>query len=295
MAGNIFHATMTPRSKIIAAAVLFSSGGAAIKWCSFGAWQLAAGRAGVAMLTILILLPEARRGWSWRTVVVGFAYAATTLLYVQANKHTTAASAIFLQSTSPLFILLLAPLLLGEHATRRDIMQMAVMAAGLGLFFLGMDRPSATAPNPALGNALAAICAVTWAFTVMGYRWLAARGASVAAAAVSGNITAGIFALVMAQPLSAGRPADWAVIVFLGVCQLGIPYLFLARAVPQVRALEVGLFLLIEPVLNPIWAWLVHGETPGRATLVGGAVILGATAGRMVLDVRRASRESVAA
>jgi len=286
---------MSPRSKIILAAVLFSSGGAAIKWCSFGAWQLAACRAALAMLTILILLPEARRGWSWRTIVVGFAYAATTLLYVQANKHTTAASAIFLQSTSPLFILLLAPLLLGEHATRRDIMQMAVMGAGLGLFFLGLDRPSVTAPNPALGNVLAAICAVTWAFTVMGYRWLAARGASVAAAAVSGNITAGIFALVMAQPLSAGRPADWAVVVFLGVCQLGIPYLFLARAVPQVRALEVGLFLLIEPVLNPIWAWLVHGETPGPATLVGGAVILGATAGRMVLDVRGARRESVAA
>jgi len=295
MAGNIFHATMSPRSKIILAAVLFSSGGAAIKWCSFGAWQLAACRAALAMLTILILLPEARRGWSWRTIVVGFAYAATTLLYVQANKHTTAASTIFLQSTSPLFILLLAPPLLGEHATRRDIMQMAVMGAGLGLFFLGMDRPSATAPNPALGNVLAAICAVTWAFTVMGYRWLAARGASVAAAAVSGNVTAGIFALVMAQPLSAGRPADWAVVVFLGVCQLGIPYLFLARAVPQVRALEVGLFLLIEPVLNPIWAWLVHGETPGPATLVGGAVILGATAGRMILDVRGARRESVAA
>ena len=123
---------MSPRSKIIAAAILFSSGGAAIKFCSFGAWQLAAFRAAIAMLTILVLLPESRRGWSWRTVVVGFAYAATTLLYVQANKHTTAASAIFLQSTSPLFILLLAPVLLGEHATRRDIGQMAVMGVGLG-------------------------------------------------------------------------------------------------------------------------------------------------------------------
>ena len=277
---------MSPRSKIIAAAILFSSGGAAIKWCGFGAWQLAAFRAAFALLTILIVLPESRRGWTWRTVVVGFAYAATTLLYVQANKHTTAASAIFLQSTSPLFILLLAPLLLGEHATRRDIAQMAVMGAGLGLFLLGLDQRSATAPDPALGNVLAAICAVTWAFTVMGYRWLAARGASVAAAAVSGNLTAGTIALVMAQPLAAGRPADWTVVAFLGVCQLGIPYLFLARAVPRVRALEVGLFLLIEPVLNPIWAWLVHGETPGPTTLAGGALILGATAGRVILDLR---------
>src|SRR6267143_252066 len=213
---------MSPRSKIITAAILFSSGGAAIKFCGFGAWQLAACRAALAMLTILALLPE--------------------------------------------------------HATRRDIGQMAVMGVGLGLFLLGHDRPSATAPNPVLGNVLAAICAVTWSFTVMGYRWLAARGASVAAAAVSGNLTAGTIALVMAQPLVAGRPVDWAVVVFLGVFQLGIPYLFLARAVPRVRALEVGLFLLIEPVLNPIWSWLVHGETPGPATLAGSALILGATA-----------------
>lgn len=285
---------MSPRSKIIAAAVLFSTGGAAIKWCAFGAWQLAAFRATFAALTISVLLPEARRGWTWRTVLVGLAYAATTLLYVQANKHTTAASAIFLQSTAPLFILLLAPLLLGEHATRRDIAQMAVMGVGMCLFLLGLDRPSATAPNPALGNVLAAICAVVWAVTVIGYRWLAARGASVAAAAVSGNITAIVVALVMAQPLTAGRPADWAVVVFLGVCQLGIPYLFLARAVPRVRALEVGLFLLIEPVLNPIWAWLVHGETPGPTTIAGGVLILGATAGRMILDGRN-SREPVTA
>src|SRR5437588_4324505 len=210
---------MSSRSKIIAAAILFSSGGAAIKFCGFGAWQLAACRAALAMLTILVLLPESRRGWNWRTVVVGFAYAATTLLYVQANKHTTAASAIFLQSTSPLFILLLAPLLLGEHATRRDIMQTAAMGVGLGLFFLGSDKPSITAPNPALGNTLAAICAVTWAVTVIRYRWLAARGAAVAAAAACGNLTASVFALVMAQPLVSGRPVDWGVVAFLGICQ----------------------------------------------------------------------------
>lgn len=284
---------MSPRSKILAAAVLFSTGGAAIKFCGFGAWQLAAFRAAFATITILVVLPEARRGWTWRTGLVGVAYAATTLLYVQANKHTTAASAILLQSTSPLFILLLAPLLLGEHASRRDIAQMAVMGAGLSLFFLGSDKPSATAPHPALGNVLASICAVTWAFTVIGYRWLAARGTSVAAAAVSGNLTAALIAMVMAQPLAVGRPVDWAVVVFLGVCQLGIPYLFLARAVPQVRALEVGLFLLIEPVLNPIWAWLVHGEAPGVATILGGALILGAAALRSVSDTRPATSEAV--
>src|SRR6267378_6348496 len=285
---------MTPRSKIVLAAVLFSTGGAAIKWCGFDGWELAAFRAGIALSTILLLVPEARRGWSWRTALVGCAYAATTLLYVQANKHTTAASAIFLQSTSPLFILVLAPWLLGEHATRRDLWQMGMMGLGLVLFFFGLDQPSATAPDPLFGDILAACCAVTWAFTIIGYRWIVARGGSVATAAASGNLTACIVALVLAQPLAAGRPVDWAVVAFLGIFQLGIPYLFLARAVPQVRALEVGLFLLIEPVLNPIWAWLVHGETPGPATLVGGALILGATAVRVVADARLPPRAELA-
>lgn len=286
---------MSPRAKVICAAVLFSTGGAAIKLCSFPAWQLAAFRAALALVTIFVLLPEARRGWTWRTIVVGFAYATTTLLFVQANKHTTAASAIFLQATSPLFILLLAPLLLGEHANRRDFAQMAVMAVGLGLFFLGTDRASTTAPNPTLGNVLAAVCAVTWSFVVIGYRWLVARGSSVAAAAVAGNLIASSVALLMAGPLTAGRPVDWGVVVFLGVFQLGVPYLFLARAVPHLRALEVVLFLLIEPVLNPIWAWIVHGETPGPAALIGGALILGATAGRTILDARQVARETLAA
>src|SRR5258707_12399566 len=125
---------MTPRSKIVVAAILFSTGGAAIKWCGFDGWQLAAFRAGIALATILTLIPEARRGWSWRTALVGCAYAATTLLYVQANKHTTAASAIFRQSTSPLFILALAPWLPGEPATRRDLCEAGVMGLGLMLF-----------------------------------------------------------------------------------------------------------------------------------------------------------------
>jgi len=277
---------MTPRSKIVVAAVLFSTGGAAIKWCGFDGWQLAAFRAGIAFATMLLLIPEARRGWSWRTGLVGCAYAATTLLYVQANKHTTAASAIFLQSTSPLFILVLAPWLLGEHATRRDLLQMTMMGLGLVLFFFGLDQPSATAPDPLLGDVLAGTCALTWAFTVIGYRWIVARGGSVATAAASGSLTACLVALVLAQPLAAGRPVDWAVVAFLGVCQLGVPYVFLVRAIPRLRALEVALFMLIEPVLNPVWAWLVHGERPGPAALVGGGLILGATVVRSLVDAR---------
>lgn len=277
---------MSPRLRLAAAAVLFSTGGAAIKWCGFDGWQLAAFRALIAFGALLVMIPEARRGWTWRTLLVGCAYATTTLLYVQANKHTTAANAIFLQSTSPLFILALAPWLLGEPVSRRDLVHMALMGVGLALFFSGVDQPFATAPDPFLGNILAALCAVTWAFTVIGYRWVVKYGGHVAPAAASGNLTACLIALPLALPLEPGQAGDWLVLGYLGVFQLGLPYVFFARAVPKLTAMEVSLILLIEPVLNPIWAWLVHGEAPGGMALAGGAIILTVTVLRSVYDAR---------
>lgn len=265
-------------------AVLFSTGGAAIKYCAFGGWQLAIFRALVAAVVLLVFLPEARQGWSWRTLLVGCSYAATTLLYIQANKHTTAANAIFIEATAPLFILVLAPWLLHERVSRRDVVHMGLMAAGLALFFVGADRPSATAPHPFLGNLLAAGCAVTWAFTVVGYRWVVKHGGHVAAVAVGGNVLAGAVALPLALPLVAGTPSDWLTVLYLGAVQLGLAYIFFARAVPHLPALEVSLLLLIEPVLNPIWAWLVHGEVPRVLALAGGGIILVVTVLRSVYD-----------
>lgn len=264
------------------AAALFSTGGAAIKWCAFGALQLSTFRALIAGAALLLLVPASRRGWSWRVVLVGCAYAVTTLLFVQANKLTTAANAIFLQSTSPVFILLLAPVLLKEPISKGDLRQLALTAAGMALFFVGVEQTFATAPNPRLGNALAVGCAVSWSFTLIGYRWISAQGTSPAAAAVVGNLIAGVAALALGVPFEAGRASDWAAVAYLGVVQLALPYVFLSYAVPRLGALEVSLLLLVEPVLNPVWAWLVHGETPSGWALVGGALILGATVGRVV-------------
>jgi drug/metabolite transporter, DME family len=280
---------MSPRSRVVAAAVLFSTGGAAIKLCGFGVWQLAAGRALVAACAMLLLIPDARRGWSWRSPIVAVAYAGAGLFFVLANRQTTAASAIFIQATHPLFILALAPVLLHEHVTRRDLEYMALLVVGMALLLSAPGRQFATAPNPVLGNIFAAACAVCWALTVMGYRWVARRPGTrgndavgdhgpVAAAAVTGNVMIVLIALPFALPLTVGTPRDWVVVVYLGVFQLALAYVFLSRAVAAVRALEVALVGLVEPVLSPIWAWLMHGETPGPRVFFGGAIILVATA-----------------
>lgn len=272
---------MKARWQLVLAAVCFSTAGAVIKASTFGAWQIAAFRALIAMLAIILLIPEARRRWTWRVGLVGVAYAAAGLLFVFANKLTTAANTVFLQATNPLFVVALAPTLLHERVRAADLRFMAVLAGGLALLFVGGNRQFATAPDPALGNLLAAGSAVAWAFTVTGYRWLARSGEDhgvVASAAACGNLLVFLVCLPNAWPLASGRTGDWLAVAFLGVFQLGLAYVFLSRAIARVPALEASLFLLVEPVLSPVWAWLVHGEAPGPLAVVGGVVILTATA-----------------
>jgi DME family drug/metabolite transporter len=281
------------RLRVLAAAALFSSGGAVIKSISLGAWQVASFRSAVAAATLFLLMPETRRRPNARMLAVGAAYAATMVLFVQSNKLTTAASAIFLQSTAPLYVLLLSPWLLEERVRPRDLAYMAVLAAGLGLFFVGLDPVSATAPNPLLGNVLALLSGITWALTIMGLRALGTRagegGSWGPAASLWGNAIAAAACLAPALPVESSRPADWLFLAYLGVFQIAVAYIFLLRGIERVRALEASLLLLLEPVLNPIWAWIVHGERPGGWSLTGGAIILLATLAKSWLDARRAT------
>jgi len=268
------------RIQILAAACLFSTGGAAIKAIELGGWPIAGFRSGIAAAVLLLLVPAARQGWSWRVLPVGAAYAATLVLFVLANRLTTAANAIFLQATAPLYILLLGPLLLREPVRRSDLVFMALVGTGLALFFVGSEMPAATAPDPAAGNLLAAASGLTWALTVIGLRWIGRAGSGMVspiAPVVAGNAMAFLACLPMALPMPLGRPLDWILIAYLGVFQIGLAYLLLTTAIRHVSALEATLLLLLEPALSPAWAWLVHREEPSAWALAGGALIVTAT------------------
>ena len=291
------------RLEVLAAALLFSTGGAAIKACQLDGWQVAGLRSALGALTLLVLIPGARRGWTWRTALVGLAYAATLFLYVQANKHTTAANAIFLQSTAPLYLLLISPLLLRERVARRDLVTMALLAGGLALFFAGHESPQRTAPDPRLGNALAALSGVCWALTVAGLRWLArtegeqggSRVGAAAAAAALGNGFVFLACLPWMLPLGPVAPGDLAIVTYLGVFQIGLAYVFMTRGVRGLAAMEASLLLLLEPVLNTIWAWLVHGEVPGPWSAAGAGIILLTTARYATTRRRRPQASSASA
>jgi drug/metabolite transporter (DMT)-like permease len=277
---------LVPRLKVLGAAALFSTGGAAIKAVSLPGFQVACLRSGVAVVALLAMMPRARRRPGLRELAVSSAYAASMVCFVLANKLTTSASTIYIQNTAPLYVLLLAPWLLHEPIRRRDISFMVALAAGLAFFFVGLDPASATAPDPLRGDLFALLAGVFWAITVLGFRFLGRGEGSGGTAAVLGNVLACLFCLPMALPIAASRPADWAILGFLGIFQIGLAYVFLTSALEKVPAFEASLLLLLEPVLNPIWSWLVHGERPSPWSLVGGAVILAATVVKSWVDVR---------
>jgi drug/metabolite transporter, DME family len=278
------------RAQVLAAALLFSIGGAGIKACALTSWQVAGLRSGFAALFILLLLPDSRRRWTWRTTLVGAAYAVTMILFVLSNKLTTSANSIFLQSTAPLYVLLLGPWLLKERNRPSDLLVMVIVGLGLALFFVGSESPIRTAPDPLRGNILAVACGLSWALTIMGMRWLGreeqeGRG-SAAPAVAAGNLIALLASLPFALPVVGARSLDWGIVVGLGTVQIGLAYIFLTRGLRTIPAFEVMILLLLEPALNPIWAWLIHGERPGALPLIGGALILGATGLKTWIDSR---------
>lgn len=285
---NMDRSPVAARLEVLAAAALFSTGGAAIKACAFDGLQVASLRSGIAALALPLLLGPARRGWGRPgTWLVAVAYAATLVLFVTSTKLTTAANAIFLQSTAPLWVLVLSPWLLAERFRVRDLGFLAAAAAGLAALLAGTAPPSATAPDPATGNLLALAAGVSWALTVMGLRHLERAGERGGlAAAAAGNVLAFLAVLPWAWPIPAGSTTDWLVLGWLGVFQIGLAYLFLTRGLARVPALEASLLLLVEPVLNPLWTWLAHGENPGGWSLAGGAVVLAVVAARGLLEAR---------
>ncbi len=257
---------------------------------------MAGGRAAVAALVLLLLIPGLRRFWQPKALAVGAAYGATTVLFVIANKLTTAANAIFLQSTAPLYLLVLGPWLLGERNRRSDVLLTGTLAVGMGLFFVGSEQPGETATDPVLGNLVATAAGFTWAWTLVGLRWIGRRdpgcevlpGSSdlAGAAIVAGNVLAFLLCLPWVFPLPAAAPLDLALVGYLGVFQIGLAYVLMTRGIERVPALEVALLLLLEPVLSAGLAWVILGEQPGAWALTGCAVILAGTAGRTLLAAR---------
>lgn len=277
-------------AQVLCGAVLLSTGSTVIKAVSFNALELAAWRALVIASFLAIAIRPSRACWDRTLLPAAFAHAITTLLFMWGNKLTSAAVAIFLQYTAPLYLLLLGPWLLREPARRTDPAFVLVLLGGMLLLLIGPAPRSQTATNPQLGALVAGTCGIAWAFTTLTMRQLSRRVPDGFQRAIAAVILANMGLAVLLLPWvgwpAAASPRDWSLVAYMGVFQLGCAFILISLGLRRITALEGALLLLLEPLLNPIWAFLIHGEIPGPLVLAGGILILLASAGRVMMNAR---------
>jgi len=280
-------ATTDPRSLrtraiglLLASALLWSVGGLLIKSVDWSAPAISAVRSLIAAATIALWYRGALRfTWSRWQIAAALAYAATTLLFVLANKLTTAANAILLQYTAPVFIALASPWLLAERIRRSDWLVIVLTLGGMTLFFR-----DALSPEGLLGNLIAIVSGVTFAALAIFMR--KQKDGSPVESIVLGNLLGAAVALPFVRGPVPGVES-WLLLAALGVFQLGLSYIAYSAAMKHATAIDAGLVPMLEPILNPIWVVLFFGERPGPNALLGGAVVFGAVGLRTVLSLRR--------
>lgn len=260
---------------LLAAAILWSLGGLLIKGVNWNPVAIAGMRSLIGGAVIALIFRKTLKfTGSANQIGVAVAYAGTVVLFVVANKLTTAANAILLQYTAPVYVALFSPWFLGERAQRSDWLSLAAIMVGMLLFF-----GDALSLSGYLGNGVALLSGFCFAWLTLFLR--RHREESVISALVFGNLLAGLVGLpFMFQSMP--DATSWGGLLVLGVVQLGLPYVMYALALRHVRAVEGILIPMIEPVLNPLWVFLLLREAPGPLALLGGTIILGAVLFRAI-------------
>jgi drug/metabolite transporter (DMT)-like permease len=264
---------------LIATALCWSLGGLLIKSVDWPPLAVAGGRGLIAALFLVATSRALRFHFSRAQVLGALGYAACTVTFCVATKLTTAANAILLQYSSPVWIALFGAWFLGERATRADWITIAVVLAGMTLFFADSLELS-----HALGNSLAVISGVCFAGMTIALRQQ--KDASPVESIILGNLLAFAIGLPWIIGAPALSPTGWIALAVLGTVQLGFAYWLYVRAIRHVTALESVLIPVIEPILNPVWVLVATGEKPSRLALVGGVIVLTAVTFRAIATVR---------
>ncbi len=271
---------------LILAATLWSTGGLLIKAISWSPVSILAGRSIFSSIVFLLYLRRFPTHWTRWKITAAIAHIFTAFLFVTATKLTTAANAIFLQYTAPVYIVLLGLWFLKERPSRTDWGSMAIIFAGMLLFF--GDKLSL---NGLEGNVLAVLSGLSMA--VMNVSLRAQKDGTPA----DSILLAHLFMAIVGFPSVLGESwtlTNWLIILALGVFQIGISFLFFTAAIKHVPAIEATLISTLEPVLNPVWVFIFLGEEPGRFALLGGVIVLAGVALNAIGSARAAPQPAEA-
>ena len=271
------QAQFPPILLILIAVLLWSFGGLFIKLTTLDAFSVNLGRSLFAALTVAVftfrkgLKPDAF------TIFTSLLYAGTLSCFVYANKNTTAANAIFLQYTAPIYILIFAPFILKEKFRVTDLLTVLICLAGMSFFFLEpQNAANELATNVFAGNIAAIISGLFFGLYFVLLRHPKSLKRNPAVSVFYGNI---IIVLLMLPIVSSDLPTitttDIFAILFLGIFQIGVAYILFTRGLASgVRSLDASIIGFVEPLLNPVWVFLFIGEKPSLWAVFGGIVII---------------------
>ncbi len=268
--------------EILLCAALWSTAGILMKLIPWSGFVIAGFRSLLAgaVMAVYMAARRIRLRVSRRSLFGGAALCSTMTLFSVANKATTAANAIVLQFTAPIWILLLSALFLKKRFRRADYLAVALTFAGIVLFFLDGLSAGHTAGD----------CVALAAGLAFGAYYMS-LGDCPEAERMSAVLIGHALTFLVGLPAAfATRPAAGATAILslfaLGVFQLGIPYVLLARASGRCPPLICALLGALEPLLNPVWVAVFDGEAPGPAALIGGLVVIAAVTALCIYDAR---------
>ena len=261
---------------LITAALMWSLGGIFIKLVDLNPMGIAGIRSLGAAVVLLIYIKKPRLYWNRYFFTGVLAYTAMVVLYVLSIRLTTAANAIFLEFTAPIYVVAFSYLLLNERINRFDILTMVIIFLGMGLFF--MDELTFYG---FWGNIMALVAGVCLALVTVLIR---KEKESAFEIVFYGNVLTAIICFTfIIEGLSKSTQLDWLIIFGLGIFQLGIPYILYTTALKYVSALDAILVGMLEPILNPIWVYIFIGEAMGEWAFIGGALVIIGTLGRVII------------
>jgi drug/metabolite transporter (DMT)-like permease len=265
-----------------ATAFLWSIAGLFIKVIDWNPIAIAGLRSLIASIVIFIYLKHPKIHLSFPQIAAAVANAATMLLFVSANKTTTAANAIILQYFAPVSTVFIGAILLKERARVEHFVALPLVAAGMILMFF-----DELGGGKLLGNVLAAMSAITFSFYFVFMR-MQKDGSPLESVLLSHWLTAGICILIsFFLPLPHLTLKALSAIAVLGIVQIGFSAILFSIAIRRVSAVEANLIAVIEPVFNPVWVFLAIGEAPGTNALIGGGIILFAVTMASMISARR--------
>ena len=256
---------------IVAAAILWSSGGIGIKAVSDPPLKVTFYRSLFAAIALLILFGRdvwGRRRWNSTAVFAAaiISYGACLTSFVVATKWTTAANAIFLQYAGVVWVLLFSPLITKEPMRLRDAIAIGVAMSGMALFFVGRFDTRGMS-----GNVMALVSSVFFATLIL---MLRRENLAAESAITWGNVAVAVALLPFVWNDLSLTPKSFAVLLFLGLFQIGLPYVLFARGLKYVSATQASLTGMLEPIANPLWVFLLLGEQPSGFAIAGAAVVL---------------------